>query len=128
MYAAKLIAVASGGALGAVARYVISYFIQQQDKTILPMATISVNLLGAFLLGFLYSFSIERWTAYPELRSLLSIGFLGAFTTFSTFALEVFELLRLGEYLAAGQTVVASVLLSVALIGLGSYCGRLLFS
>jgi CrcB protein len=128
MYAAKLIAVASGGALGAVARYVISYFIQQQDKTILPMATISVNLLGAFLLGFLYGFSIERWTAYPELRSLLSIGFLGAFTTFSTFALEVFELLRLGEYLAAGQTVVASVLLSVALIGLGSYCGRLLFS
>lgn len=104
--------IAVGGAFGAVARYGLSGWVQQALTTTFPMGTLTVNVLGSFLLGFtLPLFESLAWSA--EARTMATIGFLGAFTTFSTFSYEAVVLLEGGEWGRAGLYMGGSFLLGL---------------
>ena len=100
--------VAVGGALGAVARYGLSGWVQSVAGGTFPWGTLVVNLLGCFLLGF--AFRVLQLSAVsPALRGAVTVGFLGAFTTFSTFGLETVGLLLDGRWARAVASVGGSV-------------------
>ncbi len=117
--AVQLCAVASGGAIGALSRYGLGVWF----ATLLPgrfnPATLVVNVLGSLLIGVAYVVIVEKVMLPPIWRQLVMVGFLGAFTTFSTFSLEVLGLVYAGQLTAALAYMVASVLFSVAAVALG---------
>jgi CrcB protein len=109
------VAIAVGGTLGCWARYAMTNLIQTIYGRDFPYATLSINLLGSFLMGFLFIETLERLTITPALRTGILTGVLGGYTTFSTFEMESFLLVEQGE---AAKAIVY-VLLSV---GLGFVC------
>lgn len=110
---------AVGGALGATARYLMSVYLTLLVGDAFPYGTFLVNILGSMALGFLYSRGITS-VLDPNLRTLLTVGFLGSFTTFSTFSNEVLIFLREGNLpLAIGYSLL-SLVLGVVAAGLGS--------
>lgn len=122
-----LIAVAAGGAAGALARYGVGVIVGRLVHGF-PLATILVNVAGSFAMGLLVSALALRWSVSPELRALLAVGFLGAFTTFSTFSLDAVALAERKQWLAAGGYVAVSVILSIAALVAGLRLGRAVFS
>ncbi len=122
----KLLAIAIGGAAGSVLRYAAAAFTYRFVEPAFPWGTLAVNLGGCFLIGFLWQM-FERSSATPEMRALIFIGFLGGFTTFSTFGLETFHLLRDGEYGRAAANMLASNLAGIALVIAGFLLARQLF-
>ncbi len=114
-----------GGFLGAIARYWLSGFIYQWLGTDFPYGTLVVNVLGAFLLGFFMT-AVLRGVAIPA-RNVITIGFLGAFTTFSTFSYETVVLLQQGELLRGVGNVVMSIVLGVVAVILGIILARVIF-
>lgn len=108
-----LLFIAIGGGAGAVSRYLVSLWINHltQDGVRFPFATISVNLLGSFLIGVLFVLIAEKASLGNQWQSVLIVGFLGAFTTFSTFSLEVVTYLEKGLMINAILYLVSSVLL-----------------
>ena len=109
----NFLAVALGGALGAIARYSVYLVIPAVDTRQFPVATLLVNVLGSFLLGVVYVLMVEKSAISQELRPLVTIGFLSAFTTFSTFALETVMLIQHGEWLKTALYVVFSVVFCI---------------
>jgi CrcB protein len=109
----QLLAVAGGGALGALGRYSLSLWLAPLEPGKLNYATLVANVIGSFLIGLAFVFIVEKWHLPPVFRHLLMVGFLGAFTTFSTFALEVLVLLQQGQTGGALAYIAASVLLSL---------------
>jgi len=112
------------GFLGAVSRYHVEGWVSRHTRSDFPIGTLAVNVSGCLLLGFLITLFAERLVPSPHLRAALTIGFLGAYTTFSTFA---YETLRLGENGAPARAflyVVASVGLGVLAAWTGSALGR----
>jgi CrcB protein len=108
-----ILMIALGGALGAVARYGLSGWVHSFLDTTFPMGTLVVNVLGSFGLGLsLLLFESLAWSA--ELRTLVTIGFLGAFTTYSTFSYEAVVLLEGGEWARGGLYMGGSLLLGLA--------------
>ena len=120
------IAVAVGGALGAMARYAISTWIFQVSSHKFPYATLTVNVLGSFVMGILFVIIIERSALPVEMRSLWMIGFLGAFTTFSTFSLDALGLWQNGHLFMALLYVLATVVLCLLAISSSIWLTRLL--
>lgn len=114
MNAKLLLFVAMGGAFGAVARFVTMNAVGHWFGHGFPYGTIVVNVLGSFILGALVETLALVWSPSYAVRAMLVVGVLGAFTTFSTFSLDVHTLAIRGSYLALGGYVAASVLLSVA--------------
>ena len=112
-----LLSVAVGGALGALARYWFSAWLNAGDAK-LPWGTLGANVIGSFLMGVLFVLILERAKLPPELRPLLMTGFLGAFTTFSTFSLETLTLIHEGHVIAAIFYVLLSVILCIAALAL----------
>lgn len=106
--------VALGGALGSAARYLLTVLIQSRAGAGFPVATLLINVTGSILLGFLMRYSLESVTASPEVRLLLTTGFCGGYTTFSTFSYETARLMEDGEWRRGAVYVVASVVLSIA--------------
>lgn len=120
----QTLAIAGGGAVGALLRYWVSsgtYFLLGRA---FPYGTLAVNVLGSLLMGLLYVLLLERMSSGPELRAFLLIGLLGAFTTFSTFSLETLTLIGQAAYLKAGLNMVLSVAACVAAAGLGVFLAR----
>ena len=120
---------AGGGAFGALGRYVLTEFIQPRLHARfpdLPLAwgTLTVNYLGCFLIGLALHLISKTGPIPHEARFLFVVGFLGAFTTFSTFSLETLNLLRDGDYLIAVVYVLASVLGGLALVAAGMMLGK----
>jgi|TARA_B110000977_G_C10919907_1_gene432666 CrcB protein len=120
------IAVAVGGGLGAMARYAVSTWIFQVSSHKFPYATLTVNVLGSFVMGILFVVIIERSALPMEMRSLWMIGFLGAFTTFSTFSLDALGLWQNGHLFMALLYVLATVVLCLLAISSSIWLTRLL--
>jgi CrcB protein len=120
------IAVAVGGALGAMARYAVSTWVFQVSSHKFPYATLTVNVLGSFVMGILFVLIIERTALPVEMRSLWMIGFLGAFTTFSTFSLDALGLWQNGHLFMALLYVLATVVLCLLAISSSIWLTRLL--
>jgi len=124
----QILAVALGGAFGAVIRFLVSSGIYQWLGRGFPYGTLVVNVLGSFMLGLLTeSLMQQRITITFEYRAAILIGFIGAFTTFSTFSLETFYLLEQGHLTKAGLNIFTSVTACVFAIWIGLLCGRGLF-
>ncbi len=121
----KLLIIALGGAIGSVARYLASGFTYRFAGSIFPWGTMAVNLSGSFAIGFLWEI-FDRSAASPNARLLVFVGFLGGFTTFSSYSLETFNLMRDGEYRLALYNVAVSNLLGVALVFAGFVVARYL--
>jgi len=117
----RLLAVAAGGAVGALARYGLTAAVHTVVDRGFPWGTLAVNLLGSFAMGLLYVLLLERSAAGPETRALLLTGFLGAFTTFSTFSVETLNLLEAGSAGRAAANVAVSIAacLAAAWLGMG---------
>lgn len=120
----QLLAIALGGATGAVLRYEVSTTVYRMLGQSFPFGTLAVNTLGSLCMGLLYIIFLERISASPELRALLLIGLLGAFTTFSTFSLETLNLIEQGEQIKAVANVLLSVVLCIGSAWLGLFIGR----
>jgi CrcB protein len=120
----QLIAIASGGAAGALFRFWVSNGVYSLLGREFPYGTLAVNVLGSLVMGFLYVLLLERTTVSPELRGALLIGFLGAFTTFSTFSIETLNLLEQAELVKAGLNILLSVVACVFACWFGLVIGR----
>ncbi|MFV1983598.1 MAG: fluoride efflux transporter CrcB [Thiohalomonadales bacterium] len=116
--------IASGGAIGALLRFITSQFIYNRLGTNFPYGTLGVNIIGSLLMGFLYILFIERLALSTEWRSFLLIGLLGAFTTFSTFSIETLNLMFSGELVKAALNIILSVLLCIIAAWVGVVIGR----
>ena len=116
-----------GGGVGSVCRYLMSVFIGSLWDGAFPLGTFLINIIGCFLIGFLGGLS-ERMTVEPNLRLLLQTGFLGGFTTFSSFGLETTQLARSGEYGLASANMLASNLVGIAFVFSGFALSRWLFT
>lgn len=116
----SVIYVALGGALGSVSRYLLGAWAQTASKSIdFPYGTLTVNLIGCFVIGFLSHLAETRGAFTPETRALVFIGVLGGFTTFSSFGNDTFNLLHEGERVNALANVGANVILGLFLVWLG---------
>ncbi|MGE4313479.1 MAG: fluoride efflux transporter CrcB [Pseudobdellovibrionaceae bacterium] len=115
-----LLAIASGGALGALSRHGLSSLIARlSEGSAFPLGILICNVLGSFLMGVLIATLALKGQASEQMRAFLSVGFLGAFTTFSTFSLETVTLIERGAYTQAGLYIVASVAFSVLFLFAG---------
>ncbi|PID76477.1 MAG: fluoride efflux transporter CrcB [Deltaproteobacteria bacterium] len=114
----KLLAVAVGGGLGACSRYLIAAYADKFVCSAFPWATLAANLTGSLLMGVFWG-CFEKIHISNEFRLFLFTGFLGGFTTFSTFARESVQLFKTGEILTAIIYITASNLLAVLLVGAG---------
>ena len=120
----QLLAIAGGGALGAVLRFGMSSTIYRILGREFPYGTLAVNVLGSLLMGFLFVVLVERMAISAEWRAALLIGLLGAFTTFSTFSFETLALFENGELFRAFLNIILSVCLCLAATWLGLSLGR----
>ena len=118
------IAVAGGGAVGAMLRHSVSHVALRTLGPNFPWGTLSANIVGSFLMGLLIVWLAHREPNPATLRAFLAVGVLGAFTTFSTFALDVVMLYREKAISAAAAYLAASVILSVSGLIIGLAAGR----
>lgn len=122
----ELVLVAIGGAAGAVTRRLVDLWVTDRTESAFPFGTLVINLTGAFLLGLLFAWAIERDVLPREVRGPLMIGFLGAYTTFSTLMLESWRLVEDGAWQLGLANLLGSVVLGVIAVVGGLAVGRLL--
>ena len=118
------IAIAIGGTLGCWARYGMTNLVQTIYGRDFPYATLSINLLGSFLMGFLFIETLERLTISPAMRAGILTGVLGGYTTFSTFEMETLLLVEQGEPVRAVLYIALSVGLGFLSAFGGAYIAR----
>jgi CrcB protein len=116
--------IALGSALGGVLRYLLGGVIQRAAAGTFPVGTLVINVTGSFLLGVLYRYAADSAAITPEVRAMLTIGFCGGYTTFSTFSYETVRLLEDGEIARAATYIGLSLALSVGAAFLGIAAGR----
>lgn len=120
----RFLAVGAGGFLGAIARYAVGLLVARFWSGEFPLATFLINVSGSFVLGLFMALSGERLGLEPAWRLLVATGFVGAYTTFSTFEYETHRLVELGATGWAVANVVASVLVGFAALRLGAAFAR----
>jgi len=119
--------VALGSAVGGASRYALSMFIQQRASSTFPIGTLIVNVTGSLVLGFVLRYALGSPSVSAEVRALLTTGFCGGYTTFSTFSYDAMTLIEDGDYRRAAIYIGASVLVSLVATFLGiATAGQLL--
>lgn len=111
------------GFFGSIARYAVTGAVSRVDESF-PWGTFAVNITGSFALGFLVATFSHRFVSHPDLRVAATVGFLGAYTTFSTLTLETFELAETQDWGWAAVNVLASFSVGLAAVWLGTLAGR----
>ena len=112
-------AIAAGGALGAMARFALSHHTHQVFGRDFAWGTLSVNVIGSFFIGLMAILVIEKFDVSAEWRAFILVGFLGAFTTFSTFSYETIQYLQAGEMSKAVMNIAISVIACLIAVWLG---------
>ena len=120
----KILSVAFGGAFGAVARYLINISPMQTWLKPFPFPTFFINVTGSFLIGFLLVLFVDKFQLSENWRLAVIVGFLGAFTTFSTFEFETWELVKEDQFLTAFGYVLLSVLFGFIGVALGVWLAK----
>lgn len=124
----KLLIIGFGGFIGSILRYLLSGYAQGISNSVaFPFGTIAVNLTGCFAIGFLSQLAESQGVFTTEMRGFLFIGMLGAFTTFSTFGNETFNLYRDGEYLPAFFNLAAHIVFGFGAVWLGHVLAHLIW-
>jgi CrcB protein len=119
--------VALGSAVGGAARFALSTFIQQRASSAFPVGTLIVNITGSLVLGFVLRYALGSPSVSAEVRALLTTGFCGGYTTFSTFSYETIALIEDGDYRRAAVYIALSVAVSLTATFLGmAAAGQLL--
>ena len=119
-----LLYVGAGGALGSISRYALAYLIQSRSTSPFPSATLLINITGSMLLGLIMRYAADTSAISVEARLLLTTGFCGGYTTFSTFSYETVRLIEDGDYRRAAAYATLSVVLSLAGIFAGFALAR----
>jgi CrcB protein len=120
-----LVLVGAGGAFGAISRYLVDGWVSSATGGSFPWGTLVINLSGSFILGLLFAASVERGVLPSEIRAPVLVGFIGAYTTFSTLTLETWRLVEGGNYLFAMANIGGSLLLGLVAVAAGLAVGRL---
>ena len=120
----KILIVGVGGFIGANVRYWLGAWIDAQFGLHFPLGTFIINLTGSLLLGFIATITLERALIDPRWRLAIAVGFIGAYTTFSTFTYESVKLLEAGSYGLAALNVVGSTVLGLVGAAIGIAIGR----
>ena len=119
-----LVLVGVGGFLGAVSRYLVDGWVSNLSGATFPFGTLLINVSGSFVLGVLFALSVERAVIPPAIRTPVLIGFIGAYTTFSTLTLETWRLVEDGSLAAAFGNLAGSLLLGMVAVVAGLALGR----
>lgn len=121
----KFILISTGAVLGANLRYWVGDWAAQRWSASLPYGTLLVNLTGSLLLGFLMTLIADRLVVDPRWRLFFAVGFLGAYTTFSTYMFESFALLEKGQWLLGLGNLLGSSLMGLLAVGAGIYLAKM---
>lgn len=122
----KILLLAAGGAAGTIMRYWLGGVVQRLAGGVFPWGTFAVNMTGTFLFGLVWSVAEERLVLSPGMRVLVLTGFMGAFTTFSTFMFETGSLARDSQYIYAAGNLLLQNSVGIVFLFLGLVAGRLL--
>jgi fluoride exporter len=120
----KLFMVGIGGFAGSVARYWVGAYVGQRMGTRFPYGTFLINITGSFLIGFVMTVLTEKTSLSPNWRYLIPIGFIGGYTTFSTFEYETLRAVQDGQFTAGILNVVLSVIVGFAMVWAGAVAGK----
>ena len=120
----QCLAVGLAGALGALARFLVGNACKYLFETSFPVGTLLINLSGSFILGLFLGLAGERMAVGETMRLAVAVGFVGAYTTFSTFMYETNALLESGQVYKAVTNLIVSVVVGLALVRLGAICAR----
>lgn len=123
-----LIFISAGGAIGAVGRYMLTVAATQWFGEPFPYGTMIVNIIGSFLLGVLLAAISLNWAPSIELRTFIQVGVLGAFTTFSTFSLDAYQLMAKGEYISSALYIGSTVIVGIVSLFIGIALVRQVFA
>ena len=121
---AQIMVIMLGGGLGAITRFIVSTTVANKLGSHFPFGTITVNVIGSFVMGFLAIWLLEKVGLDPLWRLAIFVGFLGAFTTFSTFSMDTLNLFEQGQYFRGLLNMLLSVSLSVLAVWLGVLLGK----
>ena len=122
----RLLIVGLAGGAGAIARYLLSRFIVVQTGSTFPWATLGVNMLGCFLFGLIWGLAATKGMFSETTRIMMLVGFLGAFTTFSSFAYETLTLIRDDQWMACIANILAQNVGGIAALALGAVISRVI--
>jgi CrcB protein len=121
-----IILVGLGGAIGSILRYLSGWFASKYFQGSFPLSTLVINILGSLLIGIFIGVLAKYYPENHPLKFLLIIGFCGGFTTFSSFAVENYNLLQNGNKFSAYIYIIASVILTITAVGIGNYLTKFL--
>ena len=121
----KLIGLGVAGACGALARYGLAGLFQRGQQMGFPWGTLTVNVLGCFLFGPIWTLTQQRFAVSPDTRTIVLVGFLGSFTTFSAFLFETDQMLEHAEWFVAGLNLAGELGLGLLAYLLGTLLGRM---
>jgi CrcB protein len=118
------LAIGTGGFLGAIARYAVAGWAADRFGSQFPYGTLIINVSGSLVIGIFLAAITGRFAPPPQIRLVFAVGFLGAYTTFSTFSYEALALLRAGSFLPAAQYILGHLVLGLGAVAVGFLVGR----